>query len=64
MTGEADRMMTMRDVVNYLRLNADAVNRLVQNDDLAASGVGKNRRFRKKDVDKWAKENLGYGSTD
>ena len=53
-------MMTMRDVVNYLRLSADTVDRMVQDGELAASGVGKNRRFRKKEVDKWAKENLGF----
>ena len=64
MTEEHAGMMTVRDVVNYLRLSTDAVDRLVQGGELAASGVSKNRRFRKKDVDKWAKENLGYGSTD
>ena len=53
-------MMTIQDVVNHLRLNTDAVDRIVQNGELAASGVGENRRFRKKDVDKWAKENLGF----
>lgn len=57
-------MMTVRDVVNYLRLNEDALDRMVQDDELAASGVGKGRRFRKKDVYRWAKKNLGFDSHD
>lgn len=52
--------MTIREVVNHLRLSTDAIDRMVQNGELAASGVGENRRFREKDVNKWAKGNLGF----
>ena len=61
MIGQDDRMMTTRDVANYLRLSIDMLDHMVRRGELAASGVGRNRRFRKRDVDKWAKENLGYG---
>jgi excisionase family DNA binding protein len=46
-------IMTTEEVAEYLRTSADTIRRLARRGDLPASKLGRNWRFRKRDLDDW-----------
>lgn len=52
-----DRLLTLEEVADYLRLSKDTVYRLANTGKLPASKVGNQWRFRKLDVDQWIDRN-------
>ena len=53
---EDDKILTIREVAEYLRLAEKTVYRLVSEDKLPGFKVGGAWRFRKIDIDKWIDE--------
>jgi len=52
-----ERLMTLEEVTEYLRLSKDTVYRMANTGKLPASKVGSQWRFRKGDVDQWLEKN-------
>ncbi len=52
-----ERLMTLEEVADYLRLSKDTVYRMASTGKLPASKVGSQWRFRKDDVDAWLEKN-------
>ena len=48
-----EKLMTLEEVADYLRLSKDTVYRLANTGKLPASKVGNQWRFRREDVDQW-----------
>ena len=48
-----DRLMTLEEVAEYLRLSKDTIYRMAHAGTIPASKVGNQWRFRKEDVDRW-----------
>ena len=48
-----EKLMTLEEVADYLRLSKDTVYRMANTGKLPASKVGSQWRFRKEDVDEW-----------
>ncbi|MCL6507835.1 MAG: helix-turn-helix domain-containing protein [Bryobacteraceae bacterium] len=52
-----EKLLTLEEVADYLRLSKDTVYRLANTGKLPASKVGNQWRFRKEDVDQWLERN-------
>lgn len=52
-----EKLMTLEEVADYLRLSKDTVYRLANTGKLPASKVGNQWRFRRGDVDEWLDTN-------
>jgi excisionase family DNA binding protein len=52
-----EKLMTLEEVADYLRLSKDTVYRLANTGKLPASKVGNQWRFRRDDVDAWLDAN-------
>jgi excisionase family DNA binding protein len=52
-----EKLLTLEEVADYLRLSKDTVYRLANTGKLPASKVGHQWRFRKEDVDQWLGRN-------
>ena len=52
-----EKLMTLEEVAEYLRLSKDTVYRMANMGKLPASKVGSQWRFRKEDVDQWLEKN-------
>ena len=52
-TTSRDGFLTTEDVLSYLRINAKTVYRLIRSGDLPAVRVGRQWRFRQRDLDRW-----------
>ena len=52
-----EKLMTLEEVADYLRLSKDTVYRMASAGKLPASKVGSQWRFRKDDVDRWLEKN-------
>lgn len=48
-----DKLLTLEEVADYLRLSKDTVYRMAHSGTIPASKVGTQWRFRKDDVDRW-----------
>jgi len=46
--------MTIKDVAKYLKLSLDTIYKLAQKGEVPASKIGKQWRFKRKEIDKWA----------
>ena len=51
------KLMTLGEVADYLRLSKDTVYRMASTGKLPASKVGSQWRFRREDVDQWLEKN-------
>lgn len=56
-----DKLMTLEEVADYLRLSNDTVYRMANTGTIPASKVGNQWRFRKEDVDAWLEANKNVG---
>lgn len=52
-----EKLMTLEEVADYLRLSKDTVYRMANSGKIPASKVGNQWRFRKEDVDQWLEKN-------
>ena len=52
-TDNPRRLMTIEEVIDYLRVNARTIYRLIQSGDLPAVRVGRQWRVRRGDLDEW-----------
>ncbi len=52
-----EKLMTLEEVADYLRLSKDTVYRMANTGKIPASKVGNQWRFRKEDVDQWLEKN-------
>ena len=59
-----ERLMTLEEVTEYLRLSKDTVYRMANTGKLPASKVGSQWRFRKEDVDQWLEKNKNVKRND
>ncbi len=48
-----ESLLTTDDVLGYLRVNARTVYRLIREGDLPAVRIGRQWRFRQRDIDRW-----------
>jgi excisionase family DNA binding protein len=48
-----DTFLTAEDVLSYLRVNARTVYRLIRDGELPAVRVGRQWRFKQRDLDRW-----------
>jgi excisionase family DNA binding protein len=56
-----DKLMTLREVADYLRLSNDTVYRMANTGTISASKVGNQWRFRREDIDAWLEANKNVG---
>jgi excisionase family DNA binding protein len=56
-----EKLMTLEEVADYLRLSNDTVYRMANTGTIPACKVGNQWRFRREDVDAWleSKKNVG-----
>lgn len=59
-----DHFLTTDEVLDYLQINLRTVYRLIKAGKLPAIRVGRQWRFRKKDIDNWLIANRSVGRTD
>lgn len=52
-----DKLMTLEEVADYLRLSKDTIYRMAHAGTIPASKVGTQWRFRREDVDRWIEMN-------
>ena len=52
-----EKLMTLGEVADYLRLSKDTVYRMANNGKVPAAKVGIQWRFRKEDLDQWLEKN-------
>lgn len=52
-----EKLMTLEEVADFLRLSKDTVYRMASGGKLPASKVGSQWRFRREDVDQWLEKN-------
>lgn len=52
-----EKLMTLEEVAEYLRLSKGTVYRMANSGKIPASKVGNQWRFRKEDVDQWLEQN-------
>jgi len=52
-----EKLLTLEEVADYLRLSKDTVYRLANTGKIPASKVGSQWRFRREDVDQWLEKN-------
>lgn len=52
-----EKLMTLEEVADYLRLSNDTVYRMANTGTIPASKVGNQWRFRREDVDRWFEKN-------
>jgi excisionase family DNA binding protein len=57
-----EKLLTLEEVADYLRLSKDTVYRMASAGKLPASKVGSQWRFRKEDVDQWLEKNKNVRS--
>ncbi len=50
------RIMTLKEVANYLRVTEKTIHRLLDRKDIPAARVGKLWRFNIEEIDNWLKE--------
>jgi excisionase family DNA binding protein len=55
-----DKLLTLYEVADYLRLNKFTVYRMVERRELPAIKVANQWRFKEKDLDKWLEENKRF----
>ena len=48
-----ERLMTLEEVAEYLRLSVHTIYKMAQKGKIPALKAGKKWRFRKEDIDKW-----------
>jgi excisionase family DNA binding protein len=58
-----DSLLTTEELLDYLNLNLKTVYRLVKAGKLPAVRVGRQWRFRKRDIDAWLQRGSGPGAT-
>lgn len=56
-----EKLMTLEEVADYLRLSNDTIYRMANSGTIPASKVGNQWRFRKEDVDAWLEANKNVG---
>ncbi len=56
-----EKLMTLEEVADYLRLSNDTVYRMANTGTIPASKVGNQWRFRREDVDAWLEANKNVG---
>lgn len=56
-----EKLMTLEEVADYLRLSNDTVYRMANTGTIPASKVGNQWRFRRGDVDAWLEANKNVG---
>jgi excisionase family DNA binding protein len=56
-----EKLMTLEEMADYLRLSNDTIYRMANNGTIPASKVGNQWRFRKEDVDAWLEANKNVG---
>lgn len=56
-----DKLMTLQEVADYLRLSNDTVYRMANTGTISASKVGNQWRFRREDIDAWLEANKNVG---
>jgi excisionase family DNA binding protein len=52
-----DKLMTLEEVAEFLRLSKDTIYRMAHAGTIPASKVGNQWRFREEDVDRWIEMN-------
>lgn len=52
-----EKLLTLYEVAEYLRLNRFTVYRMVERGELPAIKVANQWRFKERDIDKWLEEN-------
>lgn len=56
-----EKLMTLEEVADYLRLSNDTVYRMANTGTIPASKVGNQWRFRREDLDAWLEANKNTG---
>jgi len=56
-----EKLMTLEELADYLRLSNDTVYRMANTGTIPASKVGNQWRFRREDVDAWLEANKNVG---
>lgn len=56
-----EKLLTLEEVADYLRLSNDTVYRMANTGTIPASKVGNQWRFRRGDVDAWLEANKNVG---
>jgi excisionase family DNA binding protein len=51
-----EKLMTLEELGEYLRINKITLYRLVQNGEIPASKVGRQWRFKQSEIDRWLKD--------
>jgi excisionase family DNA binding protein len=54
----AERLLTVKELADYLKVNKFTVYRLVKQGKLPAFKVGGHWRFKKREIDRWLTQNL------
>ena len=52
-----EKLMTLEEVAEYLRLSVHTIYKMAQKGKIPALKAGKKWRFRKEDIDKWLRGN-------
>jgi len=52
-----EKLITLEEVADYLRLSKDTVYRMANTGKIPASKAGNQWRFRKEDIDQWLEKN-------
>ncbi|MFQ5884517.1 MAG: helix-turn-helix domain-containing protein [Thermoplasmata archaeon] len=52
-----DKLMTLEEVADYLRISKDTLYKMAQEGRIPASKIGVQWRFRKEDIDRWVDGN-------
>lgn len=55
-----ERLMTLEEVAEYLRLSIHTVYKMAQRGRIPALKAGKKWRFKKEDIDKWLSKGKSY----
>ncbi len=59
--GHMEKLMTLEEVADYLRLSNDTVYRMANTGTIPASKVGNQWRFRRENVDAWLDSSKNVG---
>jgi excisionase family DNA binding protein len=60
----AERLLTVKEVADYLKVNKFTVYRLIKQRSLPAFKMRRHWRFKKRDIDRWLMQNLKFDSAE